>query len=264
MDTFLHYWPFVRGIHRSPVYSPQKSQWRGALMFSLINAWTNCWANNSDAGDLRRHRANYDVTAMTPVPQSQYYFTGTGTITAAFLKNMVNKSNESRNELQQCHVSVLISQITATPIQQLVQANNKENIKSPYHRPFVRGSGFPSLRTSTRESASMSWRHREYNPNKGAKPFILMGICCKCAPSGAKPPYLRFAKFNSQRGSRKFLFGCSGANRQWIFGWRHYKVGPGDWPLSTMECLYGKHFSVCWYRKFYSEQRLFHMLIALT
>ena len=30
------YWPFVRGIHRSPVESPHKVQWRGALIFSLI------------------------------------------------------------------------------------------------------------------------------------------------------------------------------------------------------------------------------------
>ena len=43
---FLHYWPFVRGIHRSPVNSPQKCQWRGALMFSLICAWINGWVNN--------------------------------------------------------------------------------------------------------------------------------------------------------------------------------------------------------------------------
>ena len=26
------YWPFVRGIHRSPMNSPLKGQWRGALM----------------------------------------------------------------------------------------------------------------------------------------------------------------------------------------------------------------------------------------
>ena len=31
---FPRYWPFVRGIHRSPVNSPHKGQWRGALMFS--------------------------------------------------------------------------------------------------------------------------------------------------------------------------------------------------------------------------------------
>ena len=38
---FPRYWPFVQGIHRSPVNSPHKGQWRGALMFSLICAWIN-------------------------------------------------------------------------------------------------------------------------------------------------------------------------------------------------------------------------------
>ena len=33
-------------------------------MFSLICAWINGWVNNSLAGDLRRHRAYYDVTVM--------------------------------------------------------------------------------------------------------------------------------------------------------------------------------------------------------
>ena len=35
---FPRYGPFVRGIHRSPVNSPHKGHWRGALMFSLICA----------------------------------------------------------------------------------------------------------------------------------------------------------------------------------------------------------------------------------
>ena len=35
---FPRYWSFVRGIHRSPLNSPHKGQWRGALMFSLICA----------------------------------------------------------------------------------------------------------------------------------------------------------------------------------------------------------------------------------
>ena len=38
---FPRYWPFVRGIRRSPVNYPHKGQWRGALMFSLICAWIN-------------------------------------------------------------------------------------------------------------------------------------------------------------------------------------------------------------------------------
>ena len=66
MKTFPAILPFARGIHWSPVDSPHKGQWRGALMFSLVWAWTNAWANNRDAGDLRRHGAHYGVTAMTP------------------------------------------------------------------------------------------------------------------------------------------------------------------------------------------------------
>ena len=60
----LRYWPFVRGIHRSPVNSPHKGQWRGALMLSLICAWINGWVNNREAGDLRRYRAHYDVSVL--------------------------------------------------------------------------------------------------------------------------------------------------------------------------------------------------------
>ena len=33
METFPRYWPFVRGIRRSPVNSSHKGEWRGALMF---------------------------------------------------------------------------------------------------------------------------------------------------------------------------------------------------------------------------------------
>ena len=51
---FPCHWPFVRGIHRSPVNFPHKGQWRGALMFSLICVW----ATNRGAGDLRRHCAH--------------------------------------------------------------------------------------------------------------------------------------------------------------------------------------------------------------
>ena len=54
----------MRGIHQSPVNSPHKRQWRGALLFSLICVWINGWINNREAGDLRRYRAHYDVTVM--------------------------------------------------------------------------------------------------------------------------------------------------------------------------------------------------------
>ena len=61
---FPRYWPFVRGIHRFPVNSSHKGQWRGALTFTLMCARINSWVNDREAGDLRRHCAHYDVIVM--------------------------------------------------------------------------------------------------------------------------------------------------------------------------------------------------------
>ena len=58
METFSALLAFCEGN------SPHKSQWRGILMFSLICARINGWVNNRKAGDLRRHRAHFDVTVM--------------------------------------------------------------------------------------------------------------------------------------------------------------------------------------------------------
>ena len=53
---FPRYWPFVRGIHWSPVNSFHKGQWRGALVFSLIcTTRTNGCVMNQNTGDLRHH-----------------------------------------------------------------------------------------------------------------------------------------------------------------------------------------------------------------
>ena len=65
METFPRYWPFVWGIPRSTVNSPHKSQWHGALMFSLNCVWINGWVNNCEAGDLGRYRSHYNVTVMS-------------------------------------------------------------------------------------------------------------------------------------------------------------------------------------------------------
>ena len=70
---FPRYWPFVRGIHGSPVNSPHKGQWRGALKFSLIRARINGWVNNREAGDLRRHQAHCDVIVMLSLSNLQCY-----------------------------------------------------------------------------------------------------------------------------------------------------------------------------------------------
>ena len=69
---FPRYWPFVRGIHRSPVNPSHKGQWRGALMFSLICTRINGWVNNGEADGLRRQRVHYDVTVMFTFNHYQY------------------------------------------------------------------------------------------------------------------------------------------------------------------------------------------------
>ena len=51
--------------------SPQKSQWRRALMSSLSCVWINGWVNNREAGDLRRYRAHYDVIVCEEATLSQ-------------------------------------------------------------------------------------------------------------------------------------------------------------------------------------------------
>ena len=107
---FPRYWPFVRGFHRSQrsclicyyitclwcvscvnmmtssngnifrvtgllwgEFTGHKGHWRGALMFSLICVWTNSWAPNGDVGDLRRHRAHYDVIVIKVMPNMIEY-----------------------------------------------------------------------------------------------------------------------------------------------------------------------------------------------
>ena len=58
METFSALLAFCAGN------SPHKDQWRGLLMFTLICARINGWVNNREAGDLRCHRANYDIIVM--------------------------------------------------------------------------------------------------------------------------------------------------------------------------------------------------------
>ena len=74
--SFPRYWPLC-GV--SPVNSPHKGYWRGALIFFFICAWTNVWVNNRDAGDLRRHRAYYDVIVII-YPYPSGCFNGTKAI----------------------------------------------------------------------------------------------------------------------------------------------------------------------------------------
>ena len=53
MDAFSALLALYAGNSRSPVNSPHKGQWRGALMLSLICARINGWVNNREVIVLR-------------------------------------------------------------------------------------------------------------------------------------------------------------------------------------------------------------------
>ena len=61
---YPRYWPFVRGIHRWPVDCPHKASDAELWCFFFYLRLNKRWASNRDAGDLRRHRTQYDVTLM--------------------------------------------------------------------------------------------------------------------------------------------------------------------------------------------------------
>ena len=61
---FPRYWPFVRGIHRSPVNSPTKASDTELWCFLSFVPWINAWVNSCEAGDLRHHFPYYDVIVM--------------------------------------------------------------------------------------------------------------------------------------------------------------------------------------------------------
>ena len=85
---FPLYWPFVG----SPVNSPHKGQWHGALMFSLMCVWINGWVNNREAGDLRRYRAHYDVSVMCRLDSSFLS-------TRVYLNDLRNLRNDTNRQI---------------------------------------------------------------------------------------------------------------------------------------------------------------------
>ena len=86
----------VLGVENSSVNSPLKVQWCRAVMLSLIYALTNSWSNSLDAGDLRRHRANYDITVMRDIQNRSHAYKSnnlilTNTLYTKFQQSVINK-----------------------------------------------------------------------------------------------------------------------------------------------------------------------------
>ena len=61
---FPRHWPFVRGIHRSPMNSRTKPNDAELWCFLWFAPWINGWVKNREASDLGRHRAHYYVIVV--------------------------------------------------------------------------------------------------------------------------------------------------------------------------------------------------------
>ena len=66
MEAFSALLAICVGNSPIPGESPAQRPVTWSLMFSLICARINGWVNSGEAGDLRRHRAHYDVRVMAP------------------------------------------------------------------------------------------------------------------------------------------------------------------------------------------------------
>ena len=78
-NHFSRYWPFVWGIHRSPVNSPHKGQWRGTLMFFFYlrlnerlskHLWV-WWLETPSSQKWRHINALVRICTITPVSPIQ-------------------------------------------------------------------------------------------------------------------------------------------------------------------------------------------------
>ena len=107
IKTFSALLVICAGDSPVPGEFPAQSQWRGALMFSLICVWTNGSVNNREAGGLRRHRAHYDVIVM--VASISY----TATATTATQYHSDNTYLSISNHTQHSNISIFMNFILA-------------------------------------------------------------------------------------------------------------------------------------------------------
>ena len=94
---------FVRGLHWWPVNSPH----RGPVtrkMFPFDDVIM--WPNNSDAGDLRRHRSHYDVIVMCHLGWNIHCVTRTAATTVLTMErhNSLSSLGTDFNVLRNCDI----------------------------------------------------------------------------------------------------------------------------------------------------------------
>ena len=128
---FPRYWPFVRGILRSPVNSPHKGQWRGALVFlfdlhpnkPLSKQWSGWWFETPPCPLLRHpyvlvsidkflkiwcaHSTSFPSLACIHIVLSNKYPVFNYTY-LSLIKNRTNGAICTQNELKQTNIIILL------------------------------------------------------------------------------------------------------------------------------------------------------------
>ena len=158
---FPRYWPFLQGIHRSPVNSPHKGQWRGALMFSLICTWINRWVNNHEAGDFRSYRAHYDVIVMNnqDLKEVHYGYMLVSFVVALVLKHRFSTRQPASTKLMQSN----------TPVTLMVENGDAHlTTRPPTHKDFA------IMSWHNNGTKKMSTKCQHY---KNCIPLMLMTLC---------------------------------------------------------------------------------------
>ena len=61
LKRISRYWPYVKGIRRSPIGIPHEGPVTHVLMIPFMLAWTNCWINSGVERDFRH---SCDVIVM--------------------------------------------------------------------------------------------------------------------------------------------------------------------------------------------------------
>ena len=162
---------------------PAQSQWRGALMFSLICAWINDWVNNREAGDLRRRHGHSDVNVMNIKKAIRtlcvILWMRCNDACGDLPTGLINVRSTYR------HIEGILPKgpylpcvsmagrallagypryelyITQLFIQEFVRAYNKENYKVTYDWPFVSGIRWiASQRVSNAANYTTPWRSK--------------------------------------------------------------------------------------------------------
>ena len=163
---FPHYWSFVREIHRSPVNSPRKGQWRGALMFSLICALNKRlskqswgWWFETPSRSLWRHcndLADGNLILLVPVDCAArpcYSFTTSDEI--QFWTPLQWRHNERNGVSNHRRLHCLLS----CCFRHRSKKTSKLRVTGLCERNSTVTGEFPAQKTSDAENVSIRWRH---------------------------------------------------------------------------------------------------------